>query len=114
MNGMSEAEARLMLYHRNGEPSDGERLDYWFANQLSAFLSVHRRAGSAPVTAKQLMPGWGWHGKSVASEHQQVVNTARGMRAAFKAMAAAQAKRKETAAANPKPGRVTGPKSARG
>lgn len=104
-DNISEAEARLLLHYRHGEPTDGERLDYWLSNTLASYLSVHRRAGSAPVTAKQLTPDWGWQGKSAAAEQQQIAATAMNLRKFFKAMAEAQKKRRAAAAANPKPTR---------
>ncbi len=64
LQGLGEAEARLLLAHDAGEPDVDVRLDHWLSRLLAAFLSVHRAKGSPPVTAQEIHPGWGWERRS--------------------------------------------------
>jgi hypothetical protein len=100
--GMTEAEARLILTHGNGEPSDGARLDYWMAGLFSAYLTVHRKAGSPPVTAKSVTPDWGWAGKSTASEQASMERATASLLAHFRGAAKAQANARAKKAAKGK------------
>jgi hypothetical protein len=69
---MSEAEARLLFAYCSKEPTDGERLDYWFSGLTAAYFTAHRRQGDPATKPASLIPEWGWsEGEGEKADKQQ-------------------------------------------